>query len=236
MGETFAMKVLGRAAGKPVREGERMRSATLYALVLLLPAVLFPGAVVAEGIGLSLGPLVSNLAPSDSAYNDRFLTPGATLGLAAGLRAPGPLGFRVTGEYFRKGSSPAGWDGEVSAIIVSAMPTVTVEPLRGFRTFAGIGAVFMSGSYSGTDDFGSYVEAEGSTVGFGFSLGFEIPILAPVSGVLEYRHVFADLKTDHAVIDGASATVYPASETDMGYSQFCIAFPVSLFGTDGALF
>jgi hypothetical protein len=205
-------------------------------VIFTLPVLLIGGSVFADGIGLSLGPLVSNLAPADSAYGDRFLTPGATAGFAADLEAPGVLGFRVTGEYFWKGSSPAGWDGEVKAVIVSAMPTVTIEPMAGFQAFAGVGAVFMSGSYRGTDDFGEYVEADGSTVGFGFSLGFEIPILAPVSGVLEYRHVFADLKTDHAVIDGQSATVYPPSETDTGYSQFCISFPVNLFGTDGSIF
>jgi len=205
-------------------------------VIFLLPVILIGGSIFADGIGLSLGPLVSNLAPSDSAYNDRFLTPGATAGVVASLESPGILGFRVTGEYFWKGSSPAGWDGEVKAFIVSAMPSVTIEPISGFHAVAGVGAVFMSGSYSGTDDFGEYVEADGSTVGFGFSLGFEIPILAPVSGMLEYRHVFADLKTDNAVIDGQGATVYPPGVTDMGYSQFCISFPVNLFGTDGSLF
>jgi hypothetical protein len=208
----------------------------LIPAVLFIPVILIGAGAFADGVGLSLGPVVSNLSPSDSAYSDRFLTPGTTAGLAASLEAPGVLGFRVTGEYFWKGSSPAGWDGEVKAFIVSAMPTVTVEPIRGFRAFGGAGAVFMSGSYSGTDDYGEFVEAEGTTVGFGFSLGFEIPILAPLSWVIEYRHAFADLKTDHAVIDGQSSTVYPASETDMGYSQFCISFPVNLFGTDGSIF
>jgi hypothetical protein len=208
----------------------------LLPAVLVLPVMLIGAGAFADGIGLSIGPLVSNLSPSDSAYSDRFLTPGTTAGVVASLEAPGVLGFRVTGEYFWKGSSPAGWDGEVKAFIVSAMPTVTIEPIRHFRAFGGVGAVFMSGSYSGTDDFGEYVEADGSTVGFGISLGFEIPILSPLSGVLEYRHAFADLKTDNAVIDGQSSTVYPSSETDMGYSQFCISFPVNLFGTDGSIF
>jgi hypothetical protein len=212
-----------------------MKPCLLHAF-LALPVLMIGEGVFADGIGLSLGPIVSNLSPSDSAYSDRFLTPGTSAGLVASLEAPGVLGFRVTGEYFWKGSSPAGWDGEVKAFIVSAMPTLTVEPIRGLRAFGGAGAVFMSGSYSGTDDFGEYVEADGSTVGFGFTVGFEVPILAPLSGVIEYRHAFADLKTDNAVIDGQSSTVYPASETDMGYSQFCISFPVNLFGTDGSIF
>jgi len=209
------------------------RRLPLLALLLALPT---GGAVSADGIGIRIGPMVSNLSPTDRGYQDRFLTPGTSAGAVADLDAPGPLGFRITGEYFWKGSSPAGWDGEVSAVIVSAMPTLSLEPMRGLGTFAGAGAVFASARYSGTDDFGSFVEAEGSTVGFGLSVGVEVRILPVLSGVVEYRRSFADLRTDNAVIDGESATVYPAAETDMGFSQFCLSFPVSLFGMDGSLF
>ena len=205
-------------------------------LLALLVTFIAASAVAVDGIALNIGPVVSNLDPADPTYGDRFLTPGTAVGLAVDVDTPGILGFRISGEYFWKNSSPSGWDGEISAVLVSAMPSVTFEPFSGFRTFACAGAVYVTGTYKGTDDFGAYVEAEGNTVGFGFSLGFEIPLLPPVSGRLEYRHSFADLKTDNAIIDGSSSTVYPAETTDMGYSQFCITFPVSIFGSEGSIF
>jgi len=204
-------------------------------LCLALLPVLATAASASDGVALNVGPIVSNLAPVDSAYSDRFLTPGTAAGLVVDVDTPGVLGFRITGEYFWKNSSPSGWDGEISAVMVSAMPSVTIEPLRGFEVFACAGAVYISGTYKGTDDFGDYVEADGNTVGFGFSLGFEVPLLRPVSGRLEYRHSFADLKTDNALIDGSTSMVYPAEVTDMGYSQFCISFPVSVFGGEGSI-
>lgn len=189
-----------------------------------------------DDISVSAGPIISNLAPIDSVYENRFLTPGTSVGLAVDIDAPGILDFRITGEYFWKNSSPIGWDGELSAFLVSIMPLAKYEVFNKFSLFAGAGGVFITGKYSGTDDFGEFVEAEGSSAGFILSIGAEVLLVGPLSGRLEYRRSFADLKTDNAIIDGEESSVYPAAEADLGSSQFCITFPVSLFGGSGAIF
>ncbi|MFO8183917.1 MAG: hypothetical protein R6U39_07050 [Candidatus Aegiribacteria sp.] len=201
-----------------------------FAVHLLLIAVFASTAHSNEGIEIRVGPMISNLAPVDTVYENRFLTPGTSAGLVVDVDSPGLLDFRVTGEYFWKNSSPTGWDGEVSAFLVSVMPLARFEPMRKFHVFAGAGGVYISGSYSGTDDFGEFVEAEGSSAGFILSLGAEVVLVGPISGRLEYRRSFADFRTDNAVIDGQVASIYPAAEADLGSSQFCITFPVSLFG------
>lgn len=204
----------------------------------LLPALLVlcaSAAVADKGIEVRVGPMISNLAPVDSVYENRFLTPGTSAGLVVDVDSPGILDFRVTGEYFWKNSSPTGWDGEVSALLVSVMPLARFQPFRKFHVFAGAGGVYISGSYSGTDDFGEFVEAEGSSAGFIFSLGAEVVLAGPLSGRLEYRRSFADFKTDNAVIDGRESSIYPAAEADLGSSQFCITFPLSLFGGEESL-
>lgn len=197
---------------------------------LILIAMFAAAAPSNEGIEIRVGPMISNLSPVDSVYENRFLTPGTSAGLVVDVNSPGLLDFRVTGEYFWKNSSPTGWDGEVSAFLVSVMPLVRFEPFRKFHVFAGAGGVYISGSYSGTDDFGEFVEAEGSSAGFILSLGTEVVLAGPLSGRLEYRRSFADFRTDNAVVDGQEASIYPAAEADLGSSQFCITFPVSLFG------
>ncbi|MCD4701641.1 MAG: hypothetical protein K8S24_07270 [Candidatus Aegiribacteria sp.] len=189
-----------------------------------------------DDISVSAGPIISNLAPMDSVYENRFLTPGTSVGLAVDIDAPGILDFRITGEYFWKNSSPIGWDGELSAVLVSIMPLAKYEVFNKFSVFAGAGGVFITGKYSGTDDFGEFVEVEGSSAGFILSVGAEVLLVGPLSGRLEYRRSFADLKTDNAIIDGEESSVYPAAEADLGSSQFCITFPVSLFGGSGAIF
>lgn len=208
-----------------------IRPATLLALMFLCTSA----TAADEGIEVRVGPMISNLAPMDSVYENRFLTPGTSAGLVIDVDSPGILDFRVSGEYFWKDSSPTGWDGEVSALLVSVMPLARFEPLRKFHVFAGAGGVYISGSYSGTDDFGEFVEAEGSSAGFILSLGAEVVLAGPLSGRLEYRRSFADFRTDNAVIDGREASIYPAAEADLGSSQFCITFPVSLFGGEESL-
>lgn len=189
-----------------------------------------------EGIEVSAGPMISNLSPLDSSYEDRFLTPGTSAGISLDVDAPGLLDFRISGEYFWKNSSPTGWDGEISAWLVSVMPLVEYELLRSFHVFAGAGGTYISGRYSGTDDFGEYVEVEGTSAGFTMAFGAEVILAGPLSGRLEYRRSFADFKTDNAVIDGNESSVYPAAEADLGSSQFCITFPVSLFGGRESIF
>ena len=211
-----------------------MRVTTSLFIVALMLAVSEGSG--SDGITISVGPMVSNLAPMDSVYENRFLTPGTSAGLAVDIDAPGLLDFRLTGEYFWKNSSPIGWDGELRAFLISIMPLVEYEVFNKFSVFAGTGGVFITGKYSGTDDFGEFVEASGNSAGFAFSVGAEVVIAGPISGRLEYRRSFADIKTDNAVIDGNESSVYPAVETDLGSSQFCITFPVSLFGSEGSIF
>ncbi|HRY60600.1 MAG TPA: hypothetical protein P5266_00260, partial [Candidatus Fermentibacter sp.] len=148
--------------------------------------------------------------------------------------APGPLSFSVGLEDFSK-DAPAGWDGSVDAFLVTLFPTAGLELLDGFEVFAGPGAVYLSGDYSGTDRYGRFVEADGASVGFGFSAGGEISISGPLSGRLEYRRTFMDLSTGSAVVDGTGQSVYPAEETDLGYSQFGFALVVSILGGEGSL-
>lgn len=210
-----------------------MRSIAAYSLVLGLMVLPLHAQ---DGIEISVGPMVSNLAPVDSAYENRFLTPGTSAGISVDVDAPGILDFRVTGEYFWKNSSPTGWDGELSAYLISVMPLVEYELFRKFNVFAGAGGVYITGDYRGTDDFGEYVEVQGSSAGFTLSFGAEVTLAGPLAGRLEYRRSFADFKTDNAVIDGSEASVYPAAEADLGSSQFCITFPVSLFGGQESLF
>ncbi len=207
-------------------------ASTVLALVLLAVSL----SSASEGISVSVGPMISNLAPMDSVYENRFLTPGTSAGLAVDIDAPGLLDFRISGEYFWKKSSPTGWDGEVSAFLISIMPVVEYNIFRKFSVFAGAGGVFITGKYKGTDDFGEYVEAQGNSAGFTFTVGTEVVLAGPFSGRLEYRRSFADIKTDKAVIDGSVSSVYPANETDLGSSQFSVTFPVNLLGGEGSLF
>ena len=206
----------------------------LVTLGILLSTV--PDSSASDGIAVSAGPMISNLEPADASYGERFLTPGTSVGLAVDIDAPGILDFRVSGEYFWKNSSPTGWDGELSAFLISIMPLASYQLMKDFSVFAGAGGVYIIGKYSGSDDFGEYVEADGSAAGFGFTIGAEVVLVGPISGRLEYRRCFADLKTDNAVIDGAASNVYPAAETDLSNSQFCITFPVSIFGSEESVF
>ncbi len=189
----------------------------------------------AEAVEIRIGATASNLSPSEEFYKDAFLTPGTSIGGTVSVDAPGPLGFNVGAERFSK-SAPADWDGELDAMMVSLFPTASWEPLKGFSLYAGPGAVYLWGDYSGTDRYGRFVEADGSSVGFAFSAGGEIMLAGPLSARLEYRRAFMDLTTGEATMDGSTVAVYPAAETDLGYSQFGFGLLVSLFGGEGALF
>lgn len=209
---------------------------TLIAATLSVLISTVSDSAASDGISVSAGPMISNLEPSDASYEEKFLTPGTTIGLAVDIDAPGILDFRVSGEYFWKDSGPAEWDGELSAFLISIMPLASYHLMKDFSVFAGAGGVYITGKYSGSDEFGEYVEADGSAAGFTFAIGAEVVLVGPISGRLEYRRCFADLKTDNAVIDGLESTVYPAAETDLGNSQFCITFPVSIFGGEESIF
>ena len=188
-----------------------------------------------EGLEVRFGPVITSLSPTDDAFVERFLTPGYSIGVIADLDAPGPIMFQLGFENFRKDAS-AGWDGELSAILISAFPCFRLPVYGGFSIHAGPGAVFTDGNYSGTDDFGSFVEADGSSVGFGFTAGADIHIWGPLSTRLGYRRVFMDMKTDRADIDGVKSFIYPAAETDLGYAQFSLSVIASVFGGEGSLF
>lgn len=208
-----------------------MRSLFLYAQPLTACVILAGGA---ESIDIRIGATASNLSPSEAFYEEAFLTPGTSVGGTVSVDAPGPLGFNVGAERFSK-SAPADWDGELDAMMVSLFPTASWEPLEGFSLYAGPGAVYLWGDYSGTDRYGRFVEADGSSVGFAFAAGGEIVVAGPLSARLEYRRAFMDLTTGEAFMDGTSVAIYPAEETDLGYSQFGFGLLVSLFGGEGAL-
>ena len=78
-----------------------MRFNTTVPIILLL-LISVSQSYAFDGISVSAGPMISNLAPADSVYENRFLTPGTSAGLAVDIDAPGILSFRITGEYFWK--------------------------------------------------------------------------------------------------------------------------------------
>lgn len=183
------------------------------------------------GIGISAGTSVSSFAPVEQQYDQRFRTPGFSYGIVASLDAPGPLVFHLGGEYFEKNAS-SGWNGEISSVLVWAFPCAQLGLMEGFSLFAGPGIVGVSGSYSGTDDFGSYIEEDGSSIGFAGSLGTDIALWGPVSARLEYRHGWMDMKSDRVLKDGIETSVYPAAETDLGFSQYIFSLNVQLSAVD----
>lgn len=201
-------------------------------LVPMLACLALPA--VSQGMEVSVGAAASSLSPTEPFYESAFLTPGTSLGAVVTVDAPGPLSFSVGLEDFSK-DAPEGWDGSLDAFMVTLFPAAGYELLDGFEIYAGPGAVYLSGDYSGTDRYGRFVQADGASVGFGFSAGGEISIGGPLSGRLEYRRTFMDVSTGSAVVDGTEQAVYPAEETDLGYSQFGFALVVSILGGEGSL-
>ena len=199
----------------------------MFSLIVLVTLITgLPG-----GLGISAGTSVSSLSPVETEYADRFLTPGFSYGLVASLDAPGPLAFHVGSEYFSK-KATSGWDGEVSSFLFWAFPCGQLEVMDGFGLFAGPGLIGVKGNYSGTDDFGSFVEESGSSVGFAVALGSDILLWGPLSARLEYRHGWLDMKSDRVMEDGVETVVYPAAETDLGYSQYIFTLNVELFSIE----
>ena len=199
----------------------------MFSLLILLSV--FSG--LPGGLGISAGTSISSFSPVENAYTERFLTPGFSYGLIASLDAPGPLTFHVGGEYFSKKAS-SGWDGEISSFLFWAFPCAQLTVMDGFGVFGGPGIVGISGNYSGTDDFGSFVEEDGSSVGFAASAGTDLRLWGPLSARLEYRHGWLDMKSDRVMKDGIETVVYPAAETDLGYSQYIFSLNVELSAVD----
>lgn len=199
-------------------------------LSAVIPVLLFAG--LPGGLGLGAGTSLSSFSPVDAQYDARFRTPGFSYGLTATLDAPGPLVFHLGGEYFSKTAS-TGWDGELKSFVFWAFPCAQLGLMDGFSMFAGPGLAGVSGDYSGTDDFGSFVEESGSSVGFAISAGADVTLWGPVSARLEYRRGFMDMKSDRVMKDGSETVIYPAAETDLGYSQYVFTLNFELLPVDG---
>lgn len=200
-------------------------------MILLIAAV-----PAAAGLEAGIEFFASNLSPVEQEYDSRFLTPGSSWGIGLELDAPGPVCFDLMFERFGKDAAAAtDWDGEVSASLISAFPTARLEVSGGVELMAGPLVVFADGEYSGTDNFGRFVESSGSSLGFGFGAGLSIEIWGPFHAGLEYRRAFMDLKTDWADIDGDRTRIYPAAETDLGYGQFGAVAGISVTGAENSL-
>jgi len=201
-------------------------------------ALVLSAVCAADGLVVRAGALASDASPTDPGYSDRFLTPGTTLGFRIDFDASGPLCFTLGAEKFsKKAAEGTGWNGKVSALLVSAFPSFRtgLPVVPGCSVFAGPGAVWVTGDYSGTDNFGRQVAASGSSLGFGFCAGLDIPIAGPVAGRLEYRRAFISVQLDKADIDGQSTMLFPAASADLGYGQFGFAAMIDLFGGGNSL-
>lgn len=194
--------------------------------MLLIAAASLPG-----GLGISAGTSLASISPTELQYDSRFRTSGVSYGIVASLDAPGPLVFHLGGEYFGK-KAASGWDGEISSLLFWAFPCGQLGVMDGLSMFAGPGIVGVTGDYSGTDDFGSYVEESGFSVGLAASAGTDIRLWGPLSARLEYRHGWMNMKSDRVLKDGSETVIYPAAETDLGYSQYTFSLNVELVPVD----
>lgn len=199
-------------------------------VVLLLASTAFAIA----GLEVSVAPTASSLSPYDDQYDSRFLTPGVTLGGELALDSPGLLGFRVRAERFGK-DGPRDWDGALDAWLLSIWPVVTWEARPGVTLFGGPGAVYCTGTYEGTDDFGRYVEGDGSSAGIGLTAGAAVYLWGPVSAELGYSRAFMDMKTDEATYDGTQTIIYPPVEFDLSYYSLSLGLSVSVHGGEHSL-
>ncbi len=181
------------------------------------------------GLEIGFGPVAASLDPFDGFYQERFLTPGLSVGGEAVLSSPGPAGLLLGGSYFHKRGT-RGWDGEIRAFTVWAFPVATVAPVSGIKLFAGPGVAGCWGDYSGTDDFGGFMEASGGSVGYGFTAGGEVVLWGPLSARMQYRSVWMDMKTDQVTLDGSPSYIYPAEETDLGFDGWFLGLSVSMAG------
>ncbi len=196
---------------------------------MLFPVLLALISGLPGGLEIGFGPVAASLDPSDGFYRERFLTPGLSIGGEAVLTSRGPVGFLLGGGYFHKQGS-RGWDGEVRAFTVWAFPVASATPFPGLAVFAGPGVTGCWGDYSGTDDFGGFMEASGGSVGYGFTAGGEVLVWGPLSARMQYRSVWMDMKTSQVTLDGSPSFVYPPEETDLGFSGWFLGLSVSLAG------
>ena len=212
-----------------------VESPLLLAPVMLLLSIiglLPPPACMALDLSpdLSCGLTVGSLTPFEEDYDERFSTSGATWGGLIDLRSGDRLGFALFLESFARSRSSGSWSGEVEAILIGAVPRFRQTLPLGTEVFAGVGAVYISGEYSGPDQFGRLIEADGSSVG-----GAEMAVYGPLSVRAGYRRVFADLKTDEVLVDGTRTPVYPAAATDLDYGEVSVSLIVSIYGGDRSL-
>jgi len=195
----------------------------ISALALLVVSGL-PG-----GLEVGVGPMAGSLNPFEDFYQERFMTPGLALGGEISLVSPGPVDLLLGGAYFHK-QGTRGWDGEIKAFAAWAFPVAGYSPLSGFSVFAGPGIAGCWGDYSGTDDFGSLVEASGGSLGYGFTTGGQVHLWGPLSCSMQYRMVWMEMKSDNAIIDGKRSYFFPAVDTDLGFSGYSLGLSVSLAG------
>ncbi len=198
--------------------------------LLLIPAA----ALAIAGLEVSAGPTAASLSPYEEQYESRFLTPGVAWGAELALDSPGLLGFRMRVERFAK-DGPQDWDGRVSALTLSVWPVVSWRARPGLSLHGGPGAVYCTGEYEGTDDFGRFVEGDGGSVGLGLTAGVSLDLWGPVSGTLGFTRSFMDMKTDEAVYDGTETVIYPPEEFDLGYYSLSMGVSVSIHGAGRSL-
>jgi hypothetical protein len=186
------------------------------------------------GLEVSVVPTTASVSPYDGQYEERFLTPGISWGGGVALDSPGLLGFRLRADRFSK-DGPEDWDGSLDAWLLSIWPVVSWEARPGLSIFGGPGAVYCTGSYGGTDDFGRYVEGDGSSAGIGVTAGAAVYLWGPVSAELGYSRAFMDMKTDEAVYDGTETIIYPPEEFDLSHYSLSLGLSVSVHGGEHSL-
>lgn len=193
----------------------------------LAALILFSG--LPGGLEISFGPLAGSLDPFEPFYQERFMTPGLSVGGEVTLASPGPVKLLLGGCRFSK-QGGRGWDGDIKAFVAWAFPVAGYDPVPGLSVFAGPGVAGCWGDYSGTDDFGNFMEASGGSVGYGLTAGGEVVLWGPMACRVQYRSVWMDMKTDNVTMNGAPSYIYPAADTDLGFDGFLLGLSVSIAG------
>lgn len=202
---------------------------------LSVPILALSCAFAFAGLEVSLAPSVSSVSPDEQQYDSRFLTPGFFWGGELALDSPGILGFRLRARRFVK-DGPRDWDGRLRAWVLSIWPVVTWEARPGLSLHGGPGAVYCTGDYKGTDDFGRYVEGDGASAGIGLTAGASVRLWGPISGTLGVTRAFMDMKTDEATYDGTETILFPAEEFDLSYYALSMGLSVSIEGGEDSIF
>ena len=205
-------------------------------LWIVLPIVLiFYRVTFSFPLEISIGPSIATISPVEEQYDDRFRTPGTAWGVNADLLSGGPLAFAVYFNKFEKESHAGAWWGETKAISISVYPRYRVNVYPGLEVYGGAGAVYVDASYAGLDEFGRLIEADGSSIGFGFTCGIDLKLYGPIYGRVDFRRSFMTVKNDNARIDEQEVFVYPAAETDLGSSHLGLALMFSIVGGEDSL-